>query len=140
MNEILLAITTRIAQQVPTLQTIDIDWGQLDEDAEKYPVMFPCALVDVPTIDHEKTMVKIQPGMANITVKVGIQIAEDTYYGSNDVTKALNRLKTAAEVNQALRLWESDGFGNLERVKTSCYNRYGIKIVEYVYEAAVVDL
>jgi hypothetical protein len=141
MNEILLAITQRLAQQLPELQTIDIDWGQLDENAEQYPVFFPCALVDTPDIDWTKTGVGAQPGTAKISVKVGIKIPEDTHEGSGTTATALNRLNIAKLVNTALRLWDDVGFDPLERVKTRSYNLYGgIKVIELWYESEVAEM
>jgi hypothetical protein len=50
MKNILLAIQTRLAAQVPELLYIDKDWGQLNY--EQPPVQFPCALLDVSNADY----------------------------------------------------------------------------------------
>jgi hypothetical protein len=140
METFYLPIMNRLEEQVPELATIDMDWGQLDEPAESYPVTFPCVLIDVPDISYERTGCKAQPGLAQVRITVGIEVIEDTHSGSGTAADAVERLKIAEKAHKALKGWDADGFDPLERVNRNIRNMYGIKVYTFTYESAVMDV
>ena len=140
MNTFYLPLQERLASLLPTLATIDMDWGQLDQPLENYPVIFPCVLIDVPNTDYERTNCMAQPGLSQVKISVGIEVIEDTHSGSLTVSNALEKLAIAGEVHAALKGFEGEGFGELERTNVNIRNLNGIKVYTFTYESAVMDV
>ena len=67
MEELYLRIADRLQNNVEGLTLIDEDTGQLYENADGYPVTFPCALVDVATVDWENFRGAEQRGTARLS-------------------------------------------------------------------------
>ena len=139
MEEIFLAIQAKL-ETVTGLATIDMDWGQLDEPQDSYPVLFPCALVDIAEVQWTKTGVKAQPGTVQVKLSIGIDILHDTYSGSRTVAIALARMQPAKLAHEAVNLITGTRFSKLIRINTSYKNMYGIKVVVVTYETNVVEV
>lgn len=82
MEELYLLIADRLKKTVPGLKTIDEDTGQLLETGDQYPVLFPCALVDVQSIDWNTDKSFNQRGTLSVTIKHAFNCYEDTHFSS----------------------------------------------------------
>jgi hypothetical protein len=51
MKAILKNITA-LLQSIPELRYVDEDWGQLDYYSPHFPVLWPCALIDIANADY----------------------------------------------------------------------------------------
>jgi hypothetical protein len=139
MEELFLLLLNRLAE-VTELKTKDMDWGQLDELAESYPVLFPCALVDVPDINWNDTGTPMQQGDAKIRIKLGIEITVDSHIGSGTTAEAVAKLAPIKLVNNKLHRWKPGASSKLTRTGTRIYNLMGIKVVEMEYSVEVVEV
>lgn len=77
MKTIIKNIEEQLTQNVPELKYIDENWGQLDEYAQYPPVKWPCAIIDMPSIqfsnigiDCSRTPQHRQQGEANISISI----------------------------------------------------------------------
>ncbi len=76
MKTIINSIQEKL-KEVTALQYIDEDWGQLDEYAERPPVKWPCAVIDMPSIAFsnigiDKKATPINRQQAETTVSITI--------------------------------------------------------------------
>lgn len=72
MKHILSAVMERLQEQVPDLQYISEDWGQLDFYQDTPPVKFPCALISVSGIKFDSQTM----GTRNATMTILIRVAD----------------------------------------------------------------
>ena len=94
MEELYLYIAERLANEVPGLVTIDEDTGQLIETGDQYPVLFPCALINVADIQWESDKyASEQRGDVTVTVKNAFSCYEDTHLSSQPSRDGFVRLK-----------------------------------------------
>lgn len=71
MKQIFLAIQDRLADQVPALQYIDKNWGQLN--LPQPPVKWPCCLIDLDSIDYSQATDRCRLAEASISLIVADQ-------------------------------------------------------------------
>jgi hypothetical protein len=100
------SLLTRLTNEVPELDWIDEDAGQLENPGESYPVQFPCVLINLQSIKWDSGLKGQQTGNAVISIRVAFKIEEDTHKGAPDIRIPLNRLKLVNKVHTALH-----GFG-----------------------------
>lgn len=55
MNDIVIAIQSRVQNEISELKYIDEDWGQLDYYSPNMPVKWPCLLIDVTDAEYSQT-------------------------------------------------------------------------------------
>lgn len=75
METIFKSTITKLSE-IPELKWIDHDFGQLE--LENSPVIYPCALVDVPDIDWSNSTNLEQQGDTVVTVRLGFKVYDRT--------------------------------------------------------------
>jgi len=79
MDILFESISERLKANVPELNWIDWDWGQLEVLEQEYPIQFPCALIDIQSIDWSNAGNNLLTGNTNINIRVAFDIYEDTH-------------------------------------------------------------
>jgi hypothetical protein len=153
METLFLSVQKRIADNMPELAVVDEDYGQLNTEAETYPVTFPCALIQLEEIDWQDVGGGKQKGTATVRVKLAIDCYDDTHYSSGTAQKAADRMQLYKKMHQTLNMFKGgilrdfDGnvidksFMPLRRTKSVFYSLPGgIKVYEGVYSCQMLDL
>ena len=105
MEELYLRIAERLRSEVPELDHIDEDTGQLYpeqyDDRYSYPVLFPCCLIDASVVDfREEKQPYAQRGTATVTLKVAFKCDEDSHYSSSENGNDFSQLRKRMEINR----------------------------------------
>lgn len=112
MKQIITAIADRLAAQVPELRFIDIDLEQLGN--ENPPVDFPCALIDVSSIDFDGSTT--QTAVADINVTIGFNVLTPSSQHSVECREqAMAHYDIIDKIAEALHGFETEGFSKLTR-------------------------
>lgn len=103
MEEIYLEIAKIIRQEVPELDHIDEDTGQLYpvqyDDRYEYPVLFPCLLIDAATIDWKaERQTDFQRGNASVILKLAFKCDEDSHYSSSEYGNSFCQMKERQDI------------------------------------------
>lgn len=144
MEELYLRIADRLQNNVEGLTLIDEDTGQLIESADGYPVTFPCALVDVSTVDWASCRGTEQRGTAFITIKHAFDCHEDTHlssYSYNQFEHLKCRSEQHRQLCSALHAYKfAVATSELQRTQSRHYTLYGrIKVYEVTFKVQVAD-
>ncbi len=141
MEDILITIMERIAQEVPELSHIDEDYGQLEFNEDTYPVTFPCVLIGNIDSDWDDIGMGAQNSETTITTRLAIDCYDDTHYSSGTHEKIRERIQLANKVYKALQCFEpTDNTSELVRIKSRDYSiSGGIKVYETTYEFNIHD-
>lgn len=103
MKELIQQIQNRLTANVPALKYVDQDWGQMDFYAPP-PVKFPCALIDIQTVQYTNAGELIQQGTALIVIRLfDIRLSNSSQSapaGQKENAKKIWQL--LADVNKAL--------------------------------------
>ena len=105
MEEIYLKIAERLQQEIPELEHIDEDTGQLYpeqyDDRYEYPILFPCLLIDASTVDWKaERRMDYQRGAATVTVKLAFKCDEDSHYTSREYGNEFAEIKRRNEIGK----------------------------------------
>lgn len=137
MKHIFLSIQDRLSE-IPGLQHIDKDWGQLQY--EQPPVKWPCALLDVANADFKQMGRGFQQADADITVTVANLNLVRSSSKAPMRGHAYATIDLLDEIHQALQLF-SDGqhFSpmmrtNLQRV--NMLDKEGAEVYVMTYRTA----
>jgi hypothetical protein len=110
MDILFESISDRLKTNIPELNWIDWEWGQLETPEEEYPIQFPCAFIDIQNIDWSNAMNNLLTGNVAITIRVAFDVYEDTHVAGGittpDRSYALLRLKLINKIHSWLQ-----GFG-----------------------------
>ena len=144
MEELYLRIADRLQNNVEGLTLIDEDTGQLIESADGYPVTFPCALVDVSTVDWTSCRGTEQRGTANITIKHAFDCHEDTHLSSYPYNQFEHLKRRSEQHRQLCSALHASKFAvatsELQRTQSRHYTLYGrIKVYEVTFKVQVAD-
>lgn len=122
MDTVVMTIQSRTEAQVAALKYVDEDWGQLDYYSPNPPVKWPCALIDVISVQWSNYGKKGQLGLARIRVRLadlrtsnssgkapaGQKAASNSFYTlTQNVFKALHGWSGADHYSALMR--ESEG-------------------------------
>jgi len=69
MKQIIQNIQDKLVQEVPALKYVDQDWGQMDY-FNSPPVKFPCALIDILSVQYTNNGNFIQQGTATVVIRL----------------------------------------------------------------------
>lgn len=141
MEQLFYNIQQHIAVNMPTVRTIDEDYGQLQTDEDTYPVIFPCILINAEQTEWESLSGQVQRGKCTIVISLGIDCYDDTQYGSGTEEKVIERQRMAATLNKLLHCKRIEGAaGPLIRKRSRNYSLPGgIKVYEMRYEVTVAE-
>jgi len=143
MEKLYLQIAERLNQKVDGLLIIDEDTGQLIEEGDGYPVVFPCALIDVSTIDWTIDTSRRVRGTASIIVKHAFDCTEDTHYASRKYQQFSGLEQRNSQHRQlrcALHGWRPGDTTPLILIQSRQYTLFGrIKVYEETFSMRLSD-
>jgi hypothetical protein len=111
MKQIIQNIQDRLVQEVPALEYVDQDWGQMDFFPDP-PVEYPCALIDIQSAQYTHTGNFIQQGTLTVVIRLfDLKISDIT---TQNVQKIWQLIE---DVNKALhgQNFLEEGYGLLVR-------------------------
>jgi hypothetical protein len=141
LANVFLTVQTQLAT-IPDLKFIDQDLGQLDFDDEldKSPVKFPCALFDMVDIQYTDNAEDSQLATAILELRLGLTAyAAATHYYQNNSHKenALFYFNLEHTVNKALHGWSDDMYFNpLSRISAQTEKRKDnirVRVLRYAF-------
>lgn len=150
MEDLYLKIAERLRLQVPELDHIDEDTGQLYptqyDDRYEYPILFPCCLIDASTVDFkdEKSPLS-QRGIATVILKTAFKCDEDSHFSSsehgNDFFQMRRRLEINKKVVHSLHGYcFGGGMSPMFRIQSRSYSLPGrVKVYETTINVNVTD-
>lgn len=137
MEKFYLQIAERLDQKVEGLMLIDEETGQLTESEDGYPVIFPCALIDVASTDWSIDRNLALRGSALITIKHAFDCVEDTHYSSRHYQQFAgleSRVRQHRQLLQALHGWSPGDRTPLVLTQSRQYTLFGrIKVYEETF-------
>jgi len=135
-------IANRLEEQVEALQWIDLDYGQLEISDNNYPCLFPCALIDFPTITYSDETGS-QQGLADIRIRIGSDVYKEDQDGCAQAPhrgKASELLQLTTAICEALQEWSGDDFTPLTRYSLqSEKHEDGLKVFTLLFKTVVND-
>lgn len=147
MEQIFSNIINHIHSQIPELQTIDEDLGQLDildqEDTDSYPVIFPAVLIDIQGAQWSNMRGKNQKGTLSLRVRLAIDCYDDTHFydPSTSAVKIKERAELLHTLHKSLQCFRPLGDGELIRTASAFFTAaHNVKVYEQTYTLALTDL
>lgn len=146
IDRLILDVQDRLADQVPELQTIDENYGQLakmfetSDDSDIYPVLSPAALIDVRDVAWSSLAGAAQQGSATLTVTLAIDCYDDTHTRQEQRQLIADRLALAHRLHWALQGFKPADTTPLVRSSTRLYALpRGWKAYETTYTCLTLD-
>ncbi len=128
--------------EIPDLAWIDIDSGQLDWPGENYPLLFPCALIDFPSVEWQDAGNRLQHGNVSVQVKIALNVYQDANNKTPEYirNRALEYLKLINTVFAKLQGFDGDHFNRLTRIQTTTEKREdGLKVFTLLFLTNIRD-
>lgn len=146
IDRLILDLQDRLADQVPDLQTIDENYGQLakmfetSDDSDIYPLASPAALIEVRDISWSSLAGPAQQGSVMITVTLAIDCYDDTHTRQEQRRRSATRLALAHRLHWALQGFRPADTTPLVRSTTRLYALpRGWKAYETTYSCLTLD-
>ncbi|ODS78568.1 MAG: hypothetical protein ABS44_21705 [Chryseobacterium sp. SCN 40-13] len=143
MKQLLTDIQNRLQAAVPALKYIDEDWGQMDYFMPNAPVKFPCALINIGSVNYSNEGKGVQLGMATVVITVADIKLSNTSSQAPVLQKqaAWKVFETIGAVHAALHGWNGSAFyGPLTRTTvTRRKNDDGINLFDIVFTTMIRD-
>jgi hypothetical protein len=144
MELLLSQLIDHIAEAMPSLATVDEDYGQLEAldkaDVNTYPLTFPAVLIDAPDVEWSNLAGDAQKGKARIRVRLIVDCYDDTHYGSSTTDKIKERAELVDTLHYSLQCYRPQGDGPLSRERSAFFTyTHGIKVYEAHYTLTVTD-
>lgn len=115
MEAIIQSIQRQLTRKVPRLRYIDRDWGQLL--TENPPVKWPCALIDVQSVEYQNVKRGEQHATATFVITVCNSRTVPTSSRSTRKDDAYLIFELIREIHYALQMFTNEGnFSPLMRV------------------------
>jgi hypothetical protein len=138
-DQLFLDICDRLNAQVPVLEWIDMDWGQLELPEQSYPIQFDCCLISFPDIPWDSLTRGYQEGLVQVQVRVAVDMFNDTHIAGGvaapDRATAAAKMQLTKAVNKALHGFDGTYFSKLTRKRTTEEKRTdGLKVWVLTYE------
>lgn len=122
---LLLDLMQRIKTQIPEIKWIDQDLGQLEDYGDRPPVLFPCVLIDIDSVDFSNKGELTQIGEGSILFRLAFQ----PWSNSNAATpenyrkKALEYYELEHRLHQCLQGYGTAQYGPLIRQSANSEQR-----------------
>ena len=143
MEEILFSLIETIGGKMPELRLVDEDYGQLEmidsRDADTYPVVFPCVLVDSPSSDWSNVQGLSQRGVMQVSVRLAIDCYDDTHYTSGTTDKIKERMQLVEKLHKTVQGFSFQGQVCIRTGSRFRTVSHGIKVYEFTYGIAVSE-
>lgn len=146
METIIGKLIEYIGRQMPEINIVDEDYGQIEnleeEDKDMYPLTFPAVLIEIPETTWSDISGPNQKGTATIRVRLAIDCYDDTHDGyDNHLMKAMERSLMSRTLHHFLQGFRPLDNEAMDRIKTRFYTyNHGIKIYEHTYTLTVSDI
>ena len=144
-SQIILDLQARIAAELPEINYIDQDLGQLGQIGadEKPPIAYPAVLIDFPNSDYSNLSGGAQLGAVPISFQLVFAPFSQTWHKAPDLVKkkGLEYLDIEQKLHQALQNWSLDYFTPLMRtsVKSQNNNDIGLRVRHLMYSTEYED-
>lgn len=144
-SQILIDLQKRISEEVPEIQFIDQDLGQLGQVGEqgRPPLAFPACLIDFPNTDYSEIATSAQLGSVPITFQLAFDNYSQTWHKSPKpvIVKGLEYLNVEQRLHNCLNGWFKDYFSPLIRinVKSQNNNDIGLRVRQLTYTTSYED-
>lgn len=138
MKHILLSIQDQLQAAVPALKYIDKNWGQLNYDQP--PVQWPCALVDIESVNYSQMGKGYQKAEADIVITVGNVNHVRSSALAACKTDSYETIELLDNIHQVLQLY-TDGqhFQPLQRTNLrKVFSDKGAEIYTMTYKTAFI--
>ena len=136
-------LADRLAEQLPAVGWIDIDFGQLEQEGEAYALPYDAGvlLISFDEVAWEDLSRGVQRGEAEVRITLAIQVAEDSYQHSSQRAAALARLQLLGQLHQALQHFAGEGFGAMVRTgsRKEPGTRPGLWCYSHLYKTRLHD-
>lgn len=144
IEKLYLDVSQRLGDLIEELRWIELEAGQLEIPEESYPVQFPCALIDFPTMECQDETLGNQQAIIMLQIRIGIDLYEDLQMidgnRTSDTGTAVKRLSLITAVHAALQLFETEYSTPLTRAGVTIERRDdGIKVFSLLYGTAAKD-
>lgn len=144
MEWLVCKLIEHIAAELPELQMVDEDYGQLEalkaQDIDTYPLTFPAVLIDAPDVQWNNISEGSQKGICRFRVRLVVDCYDDTHAGSGTTYKVQERAEMKHRLHRVLCQFRPDADGGLTRESSRDYTwGYGIKVYETTYSCVVTD-
>lgn len=144
MEWLVCKMIDHIAAELPELQTVDEDYGQMealkDPNIDTYPISFPAVLIDAPDVQWTNISEGSQKGTCRVKVRLIIDCYDDTHAGSGTTWMAQERAEMKRKLFLALNKMRPDGDGGLTRESSRDYTwSFGLKVYETTYTCVVTE-
>ncbi|MDM1557073.1 hypothetical protein HX126_21185 [Chryseobacterium indologenes] len=143
--QIILDLYDRISKEVPEINYIDQDLGQLGQtgDNEKPPLSYPALLIDFPDSEYSDISTGGQIGEVQISFQLIFDTYSQTWHKSPTtvIMKGLDYLKIEQKLHKCLQRWNLDYFSPLNRksVKSQNNNDIGLRVRQSIYTTQYED-
>lgn len=114
MEKLIDAIFKQLRTEVPELRFIDINLGQLQ--LENPPVDWPCALVDVASVDYQGGDMQSAETVLNVTLGFLVYGPSNAGAAPELRQQAMQHYAILRQVAEALHGFRPEGFAPLNRV------------------------
>lgn len=144
-SQILLDLYKRISTEVPEINYIDQDLGQLGQtdDNERPPISSPAVLIDFPNSDYSELASGAQLGAIPITFQLAFETFSQTWNKAPEdvIIKGLEYLRIEQKLHACLQKWHLDYFSPLIRtnVKSQNNNDVGLRVRQLTYTTSYED-
>lgn len=144
MESILENLINHITANMPDLEVVDEDYGQLEalaqESTDQYPLTFPAVLIDAPTTAWSNIGGISQKGTATVRVRLIIDCYDDTHGASGTTYLIAQREAKRRELHQLIQGHRIDG-DDLIRTESRFFTAaHGIKVYESTYALTVTEV
>ena len=144
-SQILLDLQKHISKEVPEIQFIDQDLGQLGQvgDNGRPPLAYPAVLIDFPSSDYSELSGSAQLGAVQITFQMVFDNHSSTWNKApvRDRMKGLEYLNIEQKLYNSLNGWSEDYFTPLTRttVKSQNNNDIGLRVRQLTFTTSYED-
>lgn len=145
MESILESLIKHISDNMPELEVVDEDYGQLEaldqDNQDQYPLTFPAVLIDASSVEWSNIGGLNQKGTATIRVRLIIDCYDDTHASSGTTHLIALRDAKRRELHKLLQGCRTSEESALIRTNSRFYTaNHGIKVYESTYTATVTEI
>jgi len=145
MELLLYHLINYLSENIPELQTIDEDYGQLEaldnEETDTYPIVFPALLINTPDTEWSGLKGKSQKGKAQVGFRLCLDCYDDTHADSGTLDAVIARQQMVDKLHGLLQGYRPIEDGEMIREKSKFYTwSHGIKVYEIYYTLSVSDI
>lgn len=143
MKQLLTDIQNRL-KTVTALKYIDEDWGQLDYFNVAQPVKYPCALINIASVQYSNMAKKVQQGLGTVVITIADLKLANSSANAPQLQKqaAWKVFDIIADVYKALHGWNgASHYGPLTRVSlTRKKNDEGLNLFDVAFSFTIKDV